>query len=949
MLDPRSSFRTARLAALLLGAALFLRAGAATALETIYLANDDHTDYFWSGDDLQYRTAFLSMLDYYMDQAEATASNPPDQRGRFNCDGSLWVWEYEHNRSEADFDRLVSHLADGSITMPKNTLITLYGAMPAEAILRDMYYAGRLERRYGLAFPMVVPMENQVLQSGGLASLWAGSGVEYSWKGICDCATLINASDRPREIYRYQGPDGQGITLKWNSMLNGNQSIGGYAEARDPFGIVSFLESNAQYNARWPWTTHGAFGYGWDDLQSTTPLFVQAAQSLTNPNRRVVVSNEVDFFEDFLAQHSGEIPTFGGSHGNEWEILCGAMGELCADMKREVEKLRTAEALEAIVASYDPYALAGREVERDLAYQACGLFYEHDWAGDGPVSQAARIQFERDQRNRLKLYVDDLQADALLALGGLVRNTSGSERHLVFNPLSGSRSDYVDLAVTTPLPVHVVEAGSNTEVRSQPITIGGVPYVRILANAVPGVGFRQYEVRSGAGQSFPPSATVTLPSVDNGIYRVTLGSRGQITSVIDHKDGDREMVGSGGAIHDLGNGSGSVVIESQGPVTTTLKVVAGGTPAHQTRVTLIAGVDRIEVEGKITANFGNEVGYTSAFNLPGMTMRHEEEGAILQVGRVSQGGDYADQNARTDYLTMNHFVDLSTADRGVVLSNWDSSFFVAGNSTVSTLDSTTPKVRAMVGFRVNNFGIPNQGGDTSFLNRYALQTHGAYDPAVSMWFALQHQNPLVATRVTGGASAPINSLNYAYLQLAYPHQLLWSLKPSEEGIQAGLIARVWNLKASPSQLQMVANYFPVSGAKVTSHVETDLRPVQVLVGRSIYDSTLPFEMKTFRYERDQFVGVEPVAPSLGVTVHPNPVVAGAACSLRFRAPQTGFAKVVLYDAAGASHGDLFSGQLEAGPHTLELKVPSGLAAGVYFARFACGGTTGSAKLLVLAR
>ena len=948
MLDPRSSSRTAFLAALLLGSVLFLRAGTAAALETIYLANDDHTDYFWSGDDLQYRAAFLSMLDYYMDQAEATASNPPDQRGRFNCDGSLWVWEYEHNRSEADFDRLVSHLADGSITMPKNTLITLYGAMPAEAILRDMYYAGRLERRYGLSFPMVVPMENQVLQSGGLASLWAGSGVEYSWKGICDCATLINASDRPREIYRYQGPDGQGITLKWNSMLNGNQSIGGYAEARDPFGIVSFLESNAQYNARWPWTTHGAFGYGWDDLQSTTPLFVQAAQSLTNPNRRVVVSNEVDFFEDFLAQHSGEIPTFGGSHGNEWEILCGAMGELCADMKREVEKLRTAEALEAIVASYDPYALAGREVERDLAYQACGLFYEHDWAGDGPVSQAARIQFERDQRNRLKLYVDDLQADALLALGGLVRNTSGSERHLVFNPLSWSRTDYVDLSVTTPLPVHVVIAGTDTEVRSQPITIDGVPYVRILAT-VPSVGFLQVEVRPGAGQSFSPSAIVTLPSFDNGTYRVTLGARGQITSVVDHKDGDRELVGSGAAIHDLGNGSGAVVVESQGPVTTTLKVVAGGSPPHQTRVTMISGVDRLDVEGKITANFGNAVGYTSTFNLAGMTMRHEEEGAILQVARVSQGGDYADQNARTDYLTMNHFVDLSTADRGVVLSNWDSSFFVAGNSTVSTLDSTTPKVRSMVGFRVNNFGIPNQGGDTWFLNRYALKTHGAYDPLSSMQLALEHQNPLVATRVTGGSAGRINDLSYSFLSMINSWQVLWSLKPADEGIQAGLIARVWNMSASSHQLLMVANHFPVSGAKVTSHVETDLRPVQSLQGYMIFDSTLPYEMKTYRYERSPFVGVTPVEPTIALTIQPNPVAVGATCKLGLRLSADGPAKVELYDAAGARHGELFSGLMTAGDHEVELKLPVGLASGVYFARFVCGATTGSAKLLVLAR
>ena len=48
-------------------------------------------------------------------------------------------------------------------------------------------------------------MENQTLP-GGVASLWAGAGATYSWKGICDCATQIDAGDRPREIYRFAGP-----------------------------------------------------------------------------------------------------------------------------------------------------------------------------------------------------------------------------------------------------------------------------------------------------------------------------------------------------------------------------------------------------------------------------------------------------------------------------------------------------------------------------------------------------------------------------------------------------------------------------------------------------------------------------------------------------------------------------------------------------------------------
>jgi hypothetical protein len=140
------------IAILVASAGVLFRVPGAEAQKRIYIANDDHTDYFWTGTDVQYRAAFLSMLDYYLNQIEATAGNPSDSRARFNCDGSLWVRVYEQNRSAANFARLVGRLRDDTLTMPLNTLVLLYGAMPTEAVLRDMYYAGRLAlRRSGRA------------------------------------------------------------------------------------------------------------------------------------------------------------------------------------------------------------------------------------------------------------------------------------------------------------------------------------------------------------------------------------------------------------------------------------------------------------------------------------------------------------------------------------------------------------------------------------------------------------------------------------------------------------------------------------------------------------------------------------------------------------------------------------------------------------------------------
>ena len=89
------------------------------------------------------------------------------------------------------------------------------------------------------------------------------------------------------------------------------------------------------------------------------------------------------------------------------------------------------------------------------------------------------------------------------------------------------------------------------ELPSQTVTVGGAPGCRTGGGCAVGRD-RVVEVRSGADAEFPLAATVTLPAMDNGVVRVTLGTRGQITSLIDHTDGDRQWVGTGSALNDIG-------------------------------------------------------------------------------------------------------------------------------------------------------------------------------------------------------------------------------------------------------------------------------------------------------------------------------------------------------------------------------------------------------------
>lgn len=108
----------------------------------IYIAPDDHTDYMWSGDEEAYRQAYLEMIDYYLDQADRTAKHPSAQQGRWNLDGSFWMWTYEKNKTPEQFRRLLDRIRDGHMNAPLNAVVSCYGGMPLEAVSRGMYYSG---------------------------------------------------------------------------------------------------------------------------------------------------------------------------------------------------------------------------------------------------------------------------------------------------------------------------------------------------------------------------------------------------------------------------------------------------------------------------------------------------------------------------------------------------------------------------------------------------------------------------------------------------------------------------------------------------------------------------------------------------------------------------------------------------------------------------------------
>ncbi|NIJ54639.1 glycosyl hydrolase-related protein [Dyadobacter arcticus] len=837
----------------------------------LYIANDDHTDYMWTGNEAQYDSAFVHMLDYYLDQIDSSKNEPEDYQARFNCDGSFWVNAYKKYRSPSQFDRLVSAIRSRHISVPLNSLVSTYGAQPTEAVIRGMFDAGMMERSFGVRFPLAVCMENQTMPLG-LSALWAGSGAKYSWKGICGCASRMLKSSftgRKHQLYNYTGLDGSAVIMKWYNLTGSNTSLGGYAEARldkkpknidndllHSIKLLSAMGDSAAGKAKYPFDAAGAFGYGWDDLATyVSPQFINAAKKSTTAQAKVRVSNEEDFFED-INKHYPKLPSESLSYGNEWDTYSVSMNETTARVRRATEKLRTAEAMASIVSIRDKHFGENLNNAKNTAWESFGLYWEHDWTADGPVSQKERAQWQIKIQQRITAYTDSLFNQAAQALGKQLRQ-SANPRFYVFNPLNWVRHDVADLLYDGAFPVQVVDLQSNKEVPSQLMIKGGRKYLRIRAENIPSVGYKVFEIRKGTGQRFPAAATLSGDYLKNTRYRIRLRKSGVITELIDSLANSRQLVKAidGKYLNDLGStgiDEGSpLVIENAGPVSVTWKAISGNPLPHTVRVTLFKDSPRIEIEDSIQANYKDLKTWAFSFDMQQPTTRHEELGSVLTVKTDDNGGHYASQNARYDWLTFNHFADMSEKNYGVSLSNVDCSFFKLGNSTPDSLDATSSQLHALAGGRTDSLkdtamlGIPDQFGQKDFLYQFAIQAHQKeFDPLTAMKFSLEHQNPLKAAIITGTNSAS-DDLTFSLLSLDNPNMLLWSVKPAEGGIENGLITRFWNMSSKPANARITLQR-PVRAIWQTTHIETDEKRLSS-AGEALRATFNQQQLKTFRW------------------------------------------------------------------------------------------------------
>lgn len=801
-------------------AAVLLLLSASTAhAHDLYLAHDNHLDYAAQSTPAEQDQLLLEELDFYLAQIAATAGNPPPLQARYNLD-SWWALKlYEERRTPEEFAALIEAMLSGHLSVPINPFIELYGAMPAEAAIRASYYPGRIERQhFGVLFPTAVSTDSHGAP-WGLASLWAGCGARWAWKGICGCSNGTFTGERTDEVFFWIGADGRRLLMKWY-LPSGN--FGGLAEARDILSESTAEAAIARYSVRPPLLpATGLFGAGGTDLEYRSD-FVPLAEAFnaSHANDRIVVSNQHDYFT--AVERSGvALPEHRGSYGIDQDLRAASLSQSTGSLRRAMERLRTLEALAAVLHGEDPSLWAREQPAIEAGMNDLFKYFEHNF-DDAAQKQAWAAT--------LPAVVED----------GIARLTerfaarfapSTQDRFAVFNPLGFTRTDYVDVPLAGSDPITVTDLISLQAVPAQ--RRDGV--LRVLVRDLPSYAYRIYRYERRVPPSMPNAGVISATQIANEHTLLNVGDRGQISEWLDLQgvlvDVPRDFVG----LNNFGIDSESVlrIDEWTGPVSATMRVEIGGAVPRRTRITIFTDIPRIEIENEILANVTGEHFYRfDALNESSVTYVDE-----LNT-EVRLGMDFL-PGARTDYFGLGHYVRFQTDDYSLTLSNRDA---FAMTSPAGKLG----EVSILAAGNPGNTAITDQGGATRFTNDFALiPLRGRYSPGFSQQAALAHQNKLLPIMLSKTSSGTESSIERSYLSLDWPQVVITSFKPAEEG-ERGWVVRMRETLG----LQLSADLDPrplnVTEAWATSLNETDEEQLSI-AGHAVDVPLMPYETRTVRF------------------------------------------------------------------------------------------------------
>jgi len=740
--------------------------------------------------------------------ARNTATYPPGARFVWNLE-VLWGADlFMRTKTEPEREELISAVKKGWIGLNGMYANELTGLCRPEELLQLFRYSTELGHQCGIHVDSAM-ISDVPGYTWGIVSAMAQAGIRYfsAAPNRFDRigSFMVEWQDKP---FWWVSPSGNERVLFWVPWT-------GYAMSH----VMELdLEWVNEYQARldeigFPYQISYIRWAGHGDNAIPDPAICEFVKQWNEEYEwpRLSISTTSQAFAAFEKQHGHQLPEFKGDLTPYWEDGAGSSALETRMNRGASERLTQAATLSAILAP-----LAYKKADFDAAWRNVLLYSEHTWGAWNSVSDSenpfvaqqwqVKRQFAVDAENESKRLLDEV-LDAY-------RSNGDSSNVDVHNTSSWPRAEVVLISKERSLGKDHVKNEHGISVPSQRLSTGELAF---LAESVPALGSRSFNLSAEAPHAPAKRVTVLDGVLDNGVVRAK----------VDNKTGNIVELMSKGNEHNLvdtsldeavnkylfleGSGTSKVstsgpvriAIEDPGPLVATIRIEssAPGCVGLVRRVRLKADVDWIELTNTINKKRAPLNPHPGEDGAAVDFAQHESKESVqfafpfaIENGQIHIDTPLAVMRPEIDqlpgscknWLPVGRWIDVANAEYGVTCATLDTPLVEIGSLSAIMLGSQThPEIwrkhieptQKFYSWVMNNHWGTNyrayQDGLIEF--RYALRPHAGYDPAAASRFAMGMSQPLVSS--ARGQRSP-KSLK---LQIDQQDVLLQECKRSADG------------------------------------------------------------------------------------------------------------------------------------------------------------------------
>jgi hypothetical protein len=805
---------------------------------------------------------------------------------RFSPDGYWSVRQYLAGRTEERQKQFFQMVKGKKIFVPTVEACLLTGFPALETLIRSLYPAFEFQQKYG-GDADYADITDVPSYSWSYASVMAAAGLKYFISG-CDNLNgpiLLYSRLNEKSPFWWEGPDGSKILMWYSRDYSQLATLfgglrGQVAAGRDSIPIFLQAYSHPEYKS----DSVLLYGTQWEN----TDLNPRQASLADDWNKlyaypHLQYSGFANALSMIARQFGDALPTVRGDGGPYWEYGIVSTARSAAIDREAEQRAPAAEEFSTASNLVNPRVRVESEVLSRL-WNNMVLYDEHTWGAYCSVTDPE----SRETVNQLATKeafasgamqdVDYVLHRGLAALADSIYDPDGTL--LVFNPLSWQRSSLVetdldkgrelrDIATNRTVPYEVLSTGQSFR------------HVRFLAQDVPSVGYKAYELKLTKEEP-PVLQAKSTETFENQYYRVTLDAEsGAVKSIFDIEL-NKELVDSscpyrfdqylyvtGGdqypnrileynsafpipelTIHKAGGGHILSVTNEPFGVVARLESSGVNTPRIATEIILFNGHKKI--------GFINHVHKTEVYTKEGIyfafpfAMDQPRFQYEIQNGFVNPALDQL-PGAGKEWFSVQHWVAAEQGGVTVALIPVDAPLVTLGD----IMRGTWPKEFGLRPGRIfslvmNNYYGTNfaggQGGDFTF--RYTLTSGDTLRPAFLSRLGREEMSPLEVDQITWADKAinsprPLGSAQGSFLHVDQPDVVLVTWKTAEDG--KGTILRFLEVAGKSNNVNVDSPLLDVKAAWMTDALERNQLPLASSL-HGFRFSVKPFQIVTVRLE-----------------------------------------------------------------------------------------------------